>query len=75
MKRYCVPSEYSNTKGWTGRRVFQQLVERARLITISTAPDCGGDATALQILKDLSRHLLSEEGQDAIGLSALYDDS
>ena len=73
-KRYHVPSGYFSTKGWTGRKFFQQLVKRARLITISTEPDCcGGDAKALRILKDLSRHLLSQEDEVPIDLSMEYD--
>ncbi len=51
-------SNYWSTKGWTGKRFFDELLKRANLITIAKEPECcGGKKKADKILKKVNHFL------------------
>jgi hypothetical protein len=61
-ERYFKISDYHTTKGFTGKRVFQSLINKAGFVTIATEPKpCGGEEKSNKILNDVNRLLFDDE--------------
>jgi len=54
-------SDYSSTKGWSGKRFLDGLVHRAAVVTVAMEPNhCGGEDKAQIILGKVGRFLFSD---------------
>lgn len=61
-KKFYKPSDYSSTKGWTGKMFFDGLLNKAGLITVAREPDCcGGEKKAKKIFKKLNRYFFDNQ--------------
>lgn len=57
-EEFLKTSDYFTTEGWTGKKFFEAILQRAGLLTIAREPSfCGGDEKAKRILHDLDRFL------------------
>lgn len=60
-KRFLTPSRYELTFGWSGRRFFDELVQRAGIIAIAREPKhCGGTEKMLEIWNKVNYFLFDD---------------
>lgn len=61
-KKFCEPSDYWSTQGWTGKMFFDGLVNKAGLITIAQEPNaCGGDEKVDEIFSKVNRYFFDNQ--------------
>lgn len=61
---YYVPSTYRTTKGWSGKRFFDKLIERAAFISIALEPNCcGGREKSIEVLNRINKMLFDNKLQ------------
>ena len=62
LDRFLKPSDYITTRGWTGKRFFSALVERAGAIVIAREPKlCGGPEKTSQVWRQVNRFLFDDQ--------------